>query len=352
MSTKLKEKGKKLAFYAFLFLLCFSMLITAVFAWIIDTTTQQKKLLIVKSGDADMEITGYVGVDKNKDGVLDDGTYEKIASNESTPADKDNKNKVTKHEGFAPGSSIHLRFTVKNTSTETPLLLSTSFQGLNNYFIDLVTGYTDAKDKTDYLESMEAFKIIDSHSSMMLYALRNIKLRVYNEIKVTEGTDYICSFDYTTLKRSSIKKEETEKVTLIENCFTSEQVSTLYGDLYLLSSSISWGDNFIENVFLDKGEILQIDFELYYIDWETVQSNYEINRATQTERIQAVLADNTITVDMIEEIARAEIRRLLPDDNKEMTTQTPLKFTIDAVCFTGKQTTRPDYAPPEPPVTP
>ncbi|NCA91883.1 hypothetical protein EOM82_01340 [bacterium] len=321
---------KKIGLSIFAILGALIVLTTAVFAWFVGSGAPSDSFLQY-SGELNFNVGFFRGIDNNRDGRLDAAynslgsmvyeknftdpisgiTYPKSPREEITTYMYEEIDKLSgaSYEEYISGTSIILKLIIENPkSSDSDAKISVCFSNLSDYFFG-----------SKNLDEEELLQILKRYTARIMFKIEDIVIRTYKSDGIDGGIDY----GYPNLSGSSVNTEYGGEIRQIEELNT-------YGKDSFYLWEVSENQKFVENVILNKGELMEIDFYLACMQNEEIYQNY-------TAYWQNYILNNPLLssedIEFINYMSRKELAYLVSDDSENL----ELNFSIDKMIIYGEQ---------------
>jgi len=321
---------KKIGLSIFAILVALIVLTTAVFAWFVGSGSPSDSFLQY-SGELNLNVGFFRGIDNNRDSKLDisynalgDVVYGNTFTDPTTGIiypksprgeiatymyDQIDRLNGASYEEYISGTSILLKLIIENPkSSDSDAKISVCFSNLSDYFFE-----------SENLNEEQLVEVLKAYTARIMFKIEEISIRTYVGDGVEGGIDY----GYQNLSGSSIYGEYGGDVRQISALNSYEKDS-----FYLWE--VSESQKFLENVRVNKGELVEIDFKLTCMQNEEIYQNY-------TAYWQNYILENPLLtsddIEFIDVMSRKELAYLVSDDSDNL----ELNFTIDKMYIYGEQ---------------
>jgi|GEM_PF-3885705 len=329
------------------------------FAWIAVVHGRSADTFIAETGDIDLTANIYIGSDEDKDGTLD---YRLDNGGNPIPVTRAqnleyyytacSKNLINQYTSCAPGTSVTLKIIVENSNdkNDTGADVSIYLSEMESYFYQCINAYMATVDFADVASggtlanATELNSVLGANSTRLMFLINNLTARIYSP---AEGSaDNSLTTGYDTLLKSSVGSECIGSVTAIGALNSAASLSPTALSYHLWSFGSE--ENIIDNIVLDKGQLMEIDMQLscilseeldVYINLAEVdyaaKAEYLVSQYCTANSITATTADiKSLAADYISQMAGQELSYIV---THEEGVEKSLDFSVDKIFVIGTQ---------------
>lgn len=253
----------------------FAVVVTGAYAWF-ATGGGAGNTVISVTGNVDLDVALFIGRDTNRDGVLEPNDPNRNYATRSEVIDgyyyEVQKDAVSEHYDYTTGNYLSYKAVIENKINKgVPARVTLSFSELESYFFSYIDEYfASLNGVKGRLPAESMGDLLGYHTARILFSLVRPTIRIYSAND--SGSNSIRE-GYGKLIKSSLLSETGDNVALIENnANLGESIENEYYPIWGLSA----GENLTDEIYLNVGELMEIDFAIYGLQLKDVFEGYQI----------------------------------------------------------------------------